>query len=61
MGESFGLINKAGAWYTVPFLADFPEYAEKKFQGQQKLYEFISSNETIGDLLNKEITTLLTS
>ena len=61
MGESFGLINKAGAWYTVPFLADFPEYAEKKFQGQQKLYEFISSNEAIGDLLNKEITQLLAS
>ena len=62
MGESFGLINKAGAWFTIPFLANYPEFAEeanKKFQGQQKLYEFISSNENIGDLLNKEITKLL--
>ena len=64
LGESFGLIEKAGAWFTMPFLAEHPELsasAEQKFQGQQKVYDFISSNPSAGEFLKKEIGSLLAS
>jgi recombination protein RecA len=62
LGESFGLIEKAGAWFTLPYLAGTPEFAEdavKKFQGQQKVYDFISSTPLASEILKKEITILL--
>jgi RecA/RadA recombinase len=63
MGQSYGFIAKGGAWYTMPFLAEYPElaeYAAKKIQGQEKLYEFISENESIRNLLKEEIIKILT-
>jgi RecA/RadA recombinase len=62
LGESFGLIEKAGAWFTLPYLAGTPDlatFAEQKFQGQQKVYDFISSTPLASEILKKEITTLL--
>lgn len=47
LGTQLGLINKAGAWYSCPFLSEFvTDYDEKKFkfQGQEKLYDFFLKN-----------------
>jgi recombination protein RecA len=62
LGESFGLIEKAGAWFTMPYLAgcaELSDAATQKFQGQQKVYDFISSHPVAGEFLKKELTTLL--
>lgn len=63
LGESFGLIEKAGAWFTLPFLVNssLSQYSEQKFQGQQKVYDFISAMPDVSDFLKKELTTLLSS
>jgi len=62
LGESFGLIEKAGAWFTLPYLAEHPDLAsvaEQKFQGQQKVYDFISSTPSASEFLKKELGSLL--
>lgn len=62
LGESFGLIEKVGAWFTLPYLAAYPDFASiavQKFQGQQKVYDFISSTPLASEILKKEITILL--
>lgn len=63
MGIEFGLISKAGAWYRCEFLENhkekYSEMVEKKFQGQDKLYEFMSENEDIMQLLHKELEDIL--
>ena len=64
LGESFGLIEKAGAWFTLPYLAehsDLASVAEQKFQGQQKVYDFISSTPSASEFLKKELASLLAS
>lgn len=61
LGEQFGLIEKAGAWFTLPFLSEtqFKEGSEKKFQGSQAVYDYISSNQGVVEILSKEVQTLL--
>jgi hypothetical protein len=62
LGESFGLIEKAGAWFTLPYLTEHPDLAsvaEQKFQGQQKVYDFISSTPSASEFLKKELGSLL--
>lgn len=64
LGESFGLIEKAGAWFTMPFLKNSPDFAasaDQKFQGQQKVYDFVAANAAVSDLLKKELSVLLAS
>jgi len=41
LGCEIGLISKAGAWYQCDFLE---EKESKKFQGQDKLYNFLKDN-----------------
>lgn len=38
LASDLGIINKAGAWYSLP--------DGKKFQGQEKLYQFLKENPT---------------
>lgn len=64
LGESFGLIEKAGSWFTLPFLSEDPhlaQYADQKFQGKHNLYEFIKGDQRISDFLNKELALLLST
>ncbi len=50
LGVDLGLINKGGAWYSLTVLNE-----EKKFQGAEKLRQFIVENPTIYDDLYVEI------
>jgi RecA/RadA recombinase len=69
LGEEMGLISKAGAWYNCEYLRDDPSFLsmfpgkdpEKfcKFQGQEKLYNFLDQNEPALTLLNNKIRELL--
>jgi recombination protein RecA len=63
LGESFGLIEKAGAWFTIPFVAgtDLDNFAQMKVQGTAKLYALIKENPPLLEALNKEIRSLLSS
>lgn len=56
LAESFGIVEKAGAWYSIPSLdnhADFPE--SPKFQGQSKIYDFLVERKDIFDLIKKKV------
>jgi recombination protein RecA len=45
MGIEFGLISKAGSWFTCDFMADEVDDAKKvKFQGQAKLHKYLDDN-----------------
>lgn len=62
LAETYGLIEKAGAWYRPDFDTDIPELSdikEKKFQGQAKLYSYFESNQVATDALKKELGELL--
>lgn len=61
LGEQFGLIEKAGAWFTLPFLAktELSEVAEQKFQGSQAVYDVIASNPKMVEILSSEVQSLL--
>ena len=63
MGVEFGLISKAGAWYRCDFLENhgekYSEMSETKFQGQDKLYNFIDQNPDVMNLLNEELKAIL--
>lgn len=62
LGELYGFINKAGAWYNLEFLENHPGYEEKskeKFQGQVKLYDHLSNNKEIYEILQKELSEVL--
>jgi recombination protein RecA len=63
LGESFGLIEKAGAWFTLPFLAnsELSSDAEKKFQGGQAVYDYVSTTPAALAALNAEIQSLLST
>ena len=50
LGVDLGLINKGGAWYSLTVLNE-----EKKFQGAEKLRQFIVENPTIYDDIYVEI------
>jgi recombination protein RecA len=51
IASDIGLINKAGAWYTLSFLDD----EKTKFQGTEKIRTFLLENPKIYDQLYGEI------
>lgn len=57
LAESFSVIEKAGSWYSIPMLESMDEFKESppKFQGQQKMYEFVSSRPDIFSLIHNEV------
>lgn len=60
LAESFGIIDKAGAWYSIPFLAGTEGYEEApKFQGQAKIYDFLVENKNIFDMVNDKVKEVL--
>lgn len=62
LGELYGLINKAGAWYNLEFLenhAGYEERSKEKFQGQVRLYEHLVKEKDVYDLLQKELSDIL--
>ena len=47
LADSFDVVEKAGAWYSLPFMSKYDkEYEEKKykFQGVNNLYDFLENN-----------------
>jgi len=47
LADSFDIVEKAGAWYSLPFMSKYDkDYEEKKykFQGVNKLYDFLENN-----------------
>ena len=60
LAESFGIIEKAGAWYSLPFLEGTKKYKEApKFQGQAKVYDFLVENEDIFVLIKEQVGAML--
>jgi len=56
LGINLGLIDKAGSWYTLSYLGD----AEKtKFQGTEKIRNFLLTNKEAYDKLGDEIRKML--
>lgn len=56
LAESFGIIEKAGAWYTIPFLGKEHGFAESpKFQGQSKIYDFLVERKDIFSLIKTKV------
>jgi recombination protein RecA len=56
LAESFGIIEKAGAWYCIPFLENGKEFSEApKFQGQSKIYDFLVERKDIFDLIKQRV------
>lgn len=60
LAESFGIIEKGGAWYNIPFLAETEEFEEApKFQGQAKLYDFLVSRKDIFGMIDAKVKEML--
>lgn len=62
IATDLGLIDKSGAWYTCDFMSDAVENydaANYKFQGQAKLYEYISTHPEVFDILNNKVKEML--
>lgn len=60
LAESFGIIDKAGAWYSIPFLEGTNGFDEApKFQGQAKIYEFLIERKDIFDSINSKVKEML--
>lgn len=60
LAESFGIIEKAGAWYSIPFLAGTDGFEEApKFQGQAKIYDFLVDRKDIFDSINAKVKEML--
>jgi recombination protein RecA len=57
LAESFGIVEKAGAWYCIPFLENEKEFSQEapKFQGQSKIYDFLVERKDIFDLIKKRV------
>lgn len=56
LAESFGIIEKAGAWYTIPFLGEEHGFTESpKFQGQSKIYDFLVERKDIFKLIKIKV------
>jgi RecA/RadA recombinase len=71
LGEELSLISKAGAWYTLDFLKNRPDEFAKlfpeadidkacKFQGQEKVYNFLNDNKPVLEMLQEDIFGMLT-
>jgi recombination protein RecA len=60
LAESFGIIEKGGAWYSIPFLDKTHGFDESpKFQGQSKIYDFLVERKDIFDLIKKQVKEML--
>ena len=60
LAESFGIIDKAGAWFSIPFLAGTEEFPEApKFQGQAKIYDFLVDRKDIFDQVKDQVNGML--
>lgn len=60
IAESLGIIDKSGAWYSIPFLKDTNGFTEPpKFQGQVKIYEFLQENKEIFDSIVVKVKEML--
>lgn len=46
LAESFGLIEKSGAWYSISCTGN-PDIDGQKFQGQAKIYEYLVENPAV--------------
>jgi recombination protein RecA len=56
LAEAFSIIEKAGAWYSIPFLAGNGEFEEApKFQGQSKIYDFLVERKDIFDQIKNKV------
>lgn len=53
IAENLGLIEKAGAWYSIPMFADGND--PPKFQGLARLSNFLKENSDKLEILEKEI------
>ena len=57
-----GLINKAGAWYSLSFLEDSADTANKtKFQGTEKIRQYLIENTEIYQKLNEAVKAMMGS
>lgn len=56
--ENVGLIQKAGAWYSIPSILD-DNKQPLKFQGIDKVCEYLKENKEKAQLLDKEIREML--
>ena len=60
LAESFGIVEKAGAWYSIPFLEGTEDFAEApKFQGQAKIYDFLVDRKDIFKLIQTKVEGML--
>jgi recombination protein RecA len=60
LAESFGIIDKAGAWYSIPFLGEAEGFEEPpKFQGQAKIYDFLVERKDIFDSVKNKVKEVL--
>lgn len=61
LAESFGIIDKGGAWYTIPFIEGNEEYEglPHKHQGKANLGEFLSDNPKVFNEILKQVNEML--
>lgn len=58
LGLELGLIDKSGAWYSMPFL-ETEEEQEKKYNGVANVYQFLDQNPDKFEILNKAVREML--
>lgn len=62
LAESFGIIEKAGAWYCIPFLEKNEGFDEApKFQGQSKIYDFLVERKDIFKTIRKRVEEMISN
>lgn len=60
LAEALSVIDKAGAWYSIPFLAGSKEFPEApKFQGQSKIYAFLEQRPDIFSVILEKVKALI--
>jgi recA bacterial DNA recombination protein. len=60
LAESFGIIEKAGAWYSIPCLTGTEGFEEApKFQGQSKIYDFLVERKDIFNSIHAKVKEIL--
>lgn len=63
LAESFDIIEKAGSWYYLPFMEKHDkEYKREnyRYQGVDRLYQYLQDNPDTMDLIKKELEVFLT-
>lgn len=62
LGTELGLIDKAGPWYTFPYMEDQVEnynQSDYRFQGVAKVYDYLKTNPEKFDILNNKVKEML--